>query len=127
MGQDETKVCSRCGEEYSIFFFYSRGIGRRDYMCRYCRRAEEKKRRANAKKKGLQFRVPSICWKCKNAVGGCSWSAADNDKPGRPIKFEPVPGWTAIQTAGNKGRSSESFLVLRCPKFEPDERRDAGE
>lgn len=56
-----------------------------------------------------------LCWSCKNACGGCEWSA----------HLEPVPGWTAekvlrweyIGTKENK-RPSFSYKIIECPKFE---------
>ncbi len=57
--------------------------------------------------------IPTLCWKCKNAVGGCMWSKY----------FIPEEGWDAIPTLikspdyGQDGYE-ESFIVLRCPKYE---------
>lgn len=49
----------------------------------------------------------SLCWDCKNAVGGCEWSQS----------FTPVDGWEAIpRTIGNE----DSFCVIKCPKFVED-------
>lgn len=63
----------------------------------------------------------SLCWKCKNAVKGCCWSK----------NFIPVPGWLAIPTkikqyaVGLNGyKTIDSFRVVKCPKFEPDEKSD---
>ena len=65
--------------------------------------SEGKKRKQN---------VASICFDCKNALGGCSWSRS----------FKPVPGWTAEPTTLVCGGSkpTESFRVTACPKFDPD-------
>ena len=45
--------------------------------------------------------LETLCWKCGNALGGCSWS----------IDFTPVEGWDAKPTAHN------SYKVYNCPKF----------
>ena len=49
----------------------------------------------------------TICWDCKNACGGCSWSSS----------LIPVKGWTAIPT---HNCSQSSYLVTECPEFERD-------
>lgn len=64
---------------------------------------------------------PTLCWDCKNACGGCSWSA----------KFEPVPGWKAVrkiirpQAGWGKGKAVDTYRVDKCPLFEPDEGYEA--
>ena len=49
----------------------------------------------------------TICWDCKKAIGGCSWSET----------LTPVEGWTAIQ---NDKDNTESYKVIMCPLFERD-------
>lgn len=61
--------------------------------------------------------LSTICWDCKRAVLGCSWSKS----------YTPVPGWNAIKTqiaAYDKDRKIyyESYKVLECPLFEADGR-----
>ena len=51
----------------------------------------------------------SLCWDCKNAVGGCEWSQS----------FTPVDGWEAIPRTI---RDEDSFCVIKCPKFEEDKK-----
>ncbi len=55
-----------------------------------------------------------LCFKCKNAYGGCAWSK----------KFDPVEGWVAEEVE-NKYRSEKdpnmkkkSWHILACPQFE---------
>lgn len=51
----------------------------------------------------------TLCWKCQNACGKCSWSA----------RFEPVKGWKAKETIiNNYYRSIKSYEVINCPDFE---------
>lgn len=52
----------------------------------------------------------SLCWHCKNATGGCSWSR----------RFEPVENWTAVETSIKSvyGTNKDSYHVIDCPKFE---------
>lgn len=64
----------------------------------------------------------NICFDCKKACGGCSWSAADpvTDE----IRFEPVKGWTAEKTAQLINRTwKETYRVKACPLFERDDYR----
>ena len=52
-----------------------------------------------------------LCWSCRKAVGGCSWSRY----------FEPVPGWTARPTLVDVSNGGvESFEITACPEFEED-------
>lgn len=59
----------------------------------------------------------TICWTCKNACGGCSWSQFKVQKP--------VKGWKAKRTRINTGtperpRMIKSYLVISCPEYEKD-------
>lgn len=54
--------------------------------------------------------VPSLCWDCANATGGCSWSQS----------FEPVEGWKA-EREENKLGIGESYRVEECPLFKRDD------
>ena len=59
----------------------------------------------------------TICWDCRNATGHCSWS--------RYKSFRPVEGWDVIPTKINDGTRNpqSSYIVLRCPLFDPDDKR----
>lgn len=57
----------------------------------------------------------TICWNCKNAVMGCSWSK----------EFVPVDGWEAeykpvLTSDGSNRRLVDSYLVTECPLYAPD-------
>lgn len=66
-----------------------RAVGNSDYCSKYVARPD------------------SLCWDCKNAVGGCEWSQ----------NFTPVDGWEAIpRTICDE----DSFCVIKCPKFVED-------
>lgn len=53
-------------------------------------------------------KLQTLCWKCSNAVGRCSWSQG----------FVPVEGWTAEETAREcNGNIVASYTVLKCPQF----------
>ena len=60
---------------------------------------------------------PTLCWKCANACGGCSWSNGS---------FTPVVGWKAKKTviSANHGggfhADIESYIVKSCPQFRDD-------
>lgn len=67
----------------------------------------------------------NICFDCKKACGGCSWSELD-PVTGKP-RFEPVPGWTAKPARlfywggnGTKRCFDETYEITACPLFEPD-------
>lgn len=53
----------------------------------------------------------SICWKCNNTCGGCSWTR----------EYRPVPGWQADEKIikSSKGKIVKSYIVKKCPDFEP--------
>lgn len=54
----------------------------------------------------------TLCWRCKNCFGGCSWSE----------KFEPVEGWNAERTVIKYFNiETPSFLVRDCPLFIEDD------
>lgn len=54
------------------------------------------------------------CWDCKNACGGCSWSA----------KFEPVDGWKAREvirpTYNTVAGVYQSYAIDFCPEYDPE-------
>ena len=53
-----------------------------------------------------------LCYSCKKACGGCSWSK----------KFEPVEGWTAVPTIIRNGfrnhQDTQSYKITACPEYE---------
>lgn len=53
----------------------------------------------------------TICWDCKNATGGCSWSK----------DFTPVDGWkakpTKIKAVTRNTKMHNSYIVLSCPQY----------
>ena len=54
----------------------------------------------------------SLCWRCKNCFGGCSWAE----------RFEPVEGWSAERTIIKYFNiETPSFLVRDCPLFAVDD------
>ena len=58
--------------------------------------------------------MKTICWECKKATCGCSWSKY----------FKPVEGWEAEPTTvKDENYTYSSYLVKSCPEFEPDNRR----
>ena len=66
----------------------------------------------------------NICFDCKNACGGCSWSAIDPET--EQIRYEPVPGWTAERVVLNLGdydgkhRRCYTYHITACPQYDPD-------
>lgn len=91
MSKRVVKNCAYCGKK-----FYSRGG---DYCSKQCRSAKRKER---------EDENGQLCWNCKNACGGCSWSKC----------FKPVEGWGATPTTidDNEG-NIRSYRVHSCPEF----------
>ena len=114
---EQTKVCKMCGKEKYVSEFYRQDGGRIRTLCKECTKAQRIKHPRKAVKRDF-LRIQTLCWKCKNALGKCSWTEIDYTKQNRPIKFQPVDGWEAIET--KKGRY-KSYCVTKCPKFDPDE------
>lgn len=91
-----------CGRETVVYgTSLRRGITRScgSKGCRAYRRKDDRYR-------------PTLCWACKKAVCGCSWSRS----------FTPVEGWDAVPTTvyvQNKP-PAPSYRVLACPLFERD-------
>lgn len=81
--------------------------------CRFRRIYKDKKR-----KNGPSENQNELCWNCKNACGGCSWSEYDPVKGG--VRFEPVPGWVAepVLIKVEKNKHLESYHITYCPRFE---------
>ena len=49
-----------------------------------------------------------LCWRCKNACGGCRWS--------RDLK--PVDGWVAEPTiVKDSAGDFSSYKIYKCPEF----------
>ena len=57
-----------------------------------------------------------LCWRCRRACGGCSWSQ----------RLQPVPGWTATHMRRRTGHSRggavmmDTYSIKACPEFVPD-------
>ena len=127
MGQPEMRVCKRCGIEKPITNYNKKDTNKWRTTCKQCEAIARKTRRISEKRLTSQNNAESrgtLCWRCKKAVGRCAWTELDSSKK---VRFEPVPGWVAVKSPGMPGRKSESYLVLSCPEFDPDERGGVGE
>ena len=63
-----------------------------------------------------EYTVSTLCEICRNALGKCSWSEYG--------KQTPVEGWEAIRmdvVSQDRERREESYIVLACPQYAPDE------
>lgn len=65
----------------------------------------------------------NICFSCKKACGGCSWSEWDSVT--KSPRYEPVKGWKAIKvpylSSGRQGKKVDStYYITACPEFDPD-------
>lgn len=105
-----------CGQS-QISMAVKRGGTCHGYTVRYGR----ERTRGNKKTK------TNICFDCKKACGGCSWSEINPDT--KKPRFEPVPGWTAEKVILQVGNSKsghvmiETYAITDCPLFEPEEPR----
>lgn len=80
------------------------------YCSEECRKAFSKKNN----KKELP-KKDTLCWDCQNACGKCSWSK----------DLTPVDGWNAKPTKiKSHGAYDDSYLVIECPEFIRDQRRE---
>lgn len=64
-----------------------------------------------------ELKKQTLCWRCQNACGDCSWSDGS---------FTPVKGWKARRTIIRTNETGEvifSYLVLDCPMFNDDTKR----
>ena len=86
-------ICGCCGKR-----FLSKSNVKK-YCSKDCAREAAKiRRRENGQ----------LCWRCKNACGGCSWSQC----------LKPVDGWTAIPTIiHDDGGDFSSYDIKKCPEF----------
>lgn len=108
--------CEFCGKEFV------KKAKNQKYCKAICRERAKRKRekefnekRIDRKKGRKEPERATLCWRCQNAICGCSWSR----------DFIPVEGWKAKPTKircekGN--RDMDSFLVIECPEFVADER-----
>lgn len=110
--------CEVCGREVVVRGYDLRNGGTRSCGLKRCRERKPELVAVTAPKTEPVPREATLCWDCKNAVCGCSWSE----------RFEPVEGWEAVATqvynGGGKGRKElfiKSFLVLACPLFVRDD------
>ena len=127
MLQPEMRVCKRCGMEKPITSYNKKDVNKWRTTCKQCEAIARKMRRISEKRLTNQNNAESrgtLCWRCKKAVGRCARTELDSSKK---VRFEPVPGWVAVKSLGIPGRKSESYLVLSCPEFDPDERGGVGE
>ena len=69
-----------------------------------------------AKTKKTTHPTSQLCWTCKKAVCGCSWSRS----------FVPVKGWDAVPakiinwTDNTRVITTDSYTIRDCPEYEPD-------
>lgn len=70
----------------------------------------------------MVMRMSNICFNCKKACGGCSWSELDETTG--EVRFEPVDGWDAEKINFDVGgKVIETYRIKGCPQFERDEPR----
>lgn len=107
-------------KNYTTIYFDCRGCARR-FSIKYNEDGDEIDRKCigkakhNRDHKKVHIKPSTICWDCKNAVGGgCSWFT----------DYTPVEGWKAVKTELCGGYYDyESYLVQHCPEFVDDRRK----
>lgn len=69
-----------------------------------------------------EIRHPTLCWSCKKAIGGCSWTETDWSQEPPRTRFQPVEGWEAVvsKLQMETTRFIPSYRVLKCPQYEKD-------
>lgn len=80
MLQPEMRVCKRCGIEKPITNYNKKGENKWRTTCKQCDAIVRKMRRISEKRLTNQNNVESrgtLCWRCKKAVGRCSWLAEE--------------------------------------------------
>lgn len=88
------KVCEECGKVYFARFMSSK----------FCSKAC---RMITAKRNSLRCNNDEqICWRCKNACGGCSWSH----------NLTPVNGWKATFIK-REDDELDTYKIIYCPEF----------
>ena len=86
-------TCEVCGK---VFFTKSHS---KKYCSKSCQHAASKMRQEENRQ---------LCWRCKNACGGCVWSK----------EFKPVIGWTAEETIIKDTLGDfQSYRITKCPEF----------
>lgn len=82
--------------------------GKKKYCCKTCRLRAVKDYYASKPKPKKE----QLCWSCKNACGGCSWS----------ISLTPVEGWTATpkKIKCHDGIIINSYKITECPQYISD-------
>ena len=55
-------------------------------------------------------RGTQLCWNCRNAVGGCSWSDG---------RFLPIEGWVATPSSipMSMKNATQTYAIKECPQF----------
>lgn len=80
------KICECCGKRFLS----------KSKMKKYC---------SNECKREIR---EQLCWRCKNACGGCKWSK----------ELKPIDGWVAEFTiVGDSMGSFSSYKIKKCPEF----------
>ncbi len=88
---------------------------RKDMMCqhsdgRWFRIIPGQERRVEVP---ITERGTQLCWDCKNALGGCSWSNGT---------FTPIEGWTATpsEIPMSLKYATKTYAIRECPQFVHD-------
>lgn len=89
------KICECCGKSFLS----------KSNLKKYCSKACTREMRKRRHKEDGQ-----LCWRCKKACGGCSWSNC----------LKPVKDWIAdpiIIKGKDGGGDIQSYKIHKCPEF----------
>lgn len=85
--------CKMCGKAFATKNM------KRKYCCKKCR-MEARENKGDGR--------GQLCWMCKMATGGCSWSKS----------YKPIPGWKAKATIVKDSEGDfSSYRIISCPEF----------
>lgn len=103
-GYTDKEICQELGTSEGVLGHWKAAHGQRRWETKFGRKPQPDEAHF--------YKKPSLCWKCKNATGGCSWSN----------RLQPVEGWTASEEAepqyiSEKMRSIPNYRVIDCPEY----------
>lgn len=90
------KKCECCGKKFLS----------KSNLKKYCSKSCKSEARKRKQEENEQ-----LCWRCKNACGGCDWSK----------HLKPIGGWIAeLITIKDSMGDFSSYKIHKCPEFISD-------
>ena len=104
-GPVSERICKCCGKKFTPSDRYRRYCSN---ACKLKGNYKLKEDWRNENKKLKPKYTDALCWHCKNACGGCSWSR----------NLIPIKGWKAKEIKNASYSVIKSYKVIECPDFE---------